>query len=77
MACVYLITDIWIKWHENPMTIRLSQTQSSVGDIPFPAVTICPANKIKKSLYNYTDALFNYKTFTGDKYVSTLYLLLY
>ncbi|GLV39865.1 pickpocket 26 [Carabus blaptoides fortunei] len=73
MECGYLMADSWIKWQENPVILSFSQRQSSVWEIPFPAVTICPTNKVKKSVYNYTHAFLNYQTLTGPNKKHSIY----
>ena len=37
----YFISNIWQKWSVSPMIIALNSKSTSIGDIPFPAVTIC------------------------------------
>uniref|UniRef100_A0A336K9E0 CSON015439 protein n=1 Tax=Culicoides sonorensis TaxID=179676 RepID=A0A336K9E0_CULSO len=39
--CFFQIWSIYIKWKENPVIISIDQKFTSVGEIPFPAVTIC------------------------------------
>lgn len=56
-GCVVLIMNVWDKWEENPVMVSFAQTPTSIWDIPFPAVTICSETKIKKSVFNYEEAL--------------------
>ncbi|KAJ6634965.1 Pickpocket protein 28 [Pseudolycoriella hygida] len=37
----YFISNIWNKWSATPIIIALNSRSTSIGDIPFPAVTIC------------------------------------
>lgn len=39
-------------FREMPAIISLDNTVSSVWNIPFPAVTICSANRVRPSVYN-------------------------
>ncbi|KAE8744815.1 hypothetical protein FOCC_FOCC008539, partial [Frankliniella occidentalis] len=45
---------IWIKWETCPVIVTFADKPTPIWDIPFPAVTICPASKTKQSLFNYT-----------------------
>lgn len=49
--CGYSIQHIWAKWLERPITMSLSERETAISNIPFPAVTICPQTKtIKEKL---------------------------
>ncbi|XP_063377653.1 pickpocket protein 28-like [Cydia fagiglandana] len=52
--CLILIKNVWIKWQTSPVIVALSEQLVSVGEVPFPSVTICPQIKAKRSLYNFT-----------------------
>ncbi|XP_059489263.1 pickpocket protein 28-like [Neocloeon triangulifer] len=45
----FFIVAIWSKWEENPIIVSLDTTAAIINDIPFPAVTICNMNKMKRS----------------------------
>ncbi|XP_025203158.1 pickpocket protein 28-like [Melanaphis sacchari] len=40
---------------EMPAIISLDNSVSSIWTIPFPAITICSANQVRPSVYNYSD----------------------
>ncbi|XP_055321190.1 pickpocket protein 28-like [Sitodiplosis mosellana] len=54
--CIVSIYSIWCKWCENPVIVSMSNKPMSVGEIPFPAVTICPLTKFSTKLFNFTQA---------------------
>lgn len=39
--CVFQIWTIYKKWKANPVIISIDQKFTPIGEIPFPAVTIC------------------------------------
>lgn len=43
------ITQVWYKWLTQPMIITVSPNATSIGDIPFPSVTICNMNRVQRS----------------------------
>lgn len=45
----YFISNVWQKWRETPVIIGLDPVSTSIKDIPFPAVTICNMNQVKKN----------------------------
>ncbi|XP_055628965.1 pickpocket protein 28-like [Toxorhynchites rutilus septentrionalis] len=46
------ILEAWVKWEKNPVKIVTSDKVTYSWEIPFPAVTICPQTKSKRSLYD-------------------------
>ncbi|RZC39717.1 ASC domain containing protein [Asbolus verrucosus] len=70
--CVSLILPTIKKWKENPVFVSASQTPLPVWEVPFPAVTFCPENKIKRSKFNIPRYIENImsgtsKNFTMDE----------
>lgn len=53
-ACTVLIRNTYKKWENTPVVMSFSHTQTPIWEIPFPAVTICPVNKVRQTVYNYT-----------------------
>lgn len=45
----YFITNVWSKWSASPIIITLNAMTTSLGEFPFPAVTICNMNQAKRS----------------------------
>ena len=37
------------KWHKSPVLVSFDAEEIHIGDIPFPSVTICNHNKVRKS----------------------------
>ncbi|PSN34454.1 hypothetical protein C0J52_20177 [Blattella germanica] len=55
----YFVSQTWNKWQTSPVFVTFAETSSPVWDIPFPAVTICPEIKIKRTVLNFTSLCFN------------------
>jgi hypothetical protein len=47
----YYIYKIWDKWNTSPVLVSFSEVPTPVWNIPFPAVTICPQVKVKKTAF--------------------------
>jgi len=45
----FFIVAIWSKWDENPIIVSLDTTAAIIDDVPFPALTVCNMNKMKRS----------------------------
>jgi acid-sensing ion channel, other len=52
-----------LKWTQNPVIVSFANRPTSIWHIPFPAVTICPETKARKSLVNITKM---YHSFAGN-----------
>lgn len=48
----YFISIIYEKWSATPVIIAMNAVSTSVGEIPFPAVTICNMNQALSSVAN-------------------------
>ncbi|XP_068082934.1 pickpocket protein 28-like [Anabrus simplex] len=55
LACLYLIRNAWIKWHQTPVIVSLDETLRPLWQLPFPAVTICPETKARANVFNFTE----------------------
>ncbi|XP_055321187.1 pickpocket protein 28-like isoform X2 [Sitodiplosis mosellana] len=53
--CINSIFSVWWRWRENLVIISLSHKPMSIGEVPFPAMTICPETKTCARIFNYTD----------------------
>lgn len=49
ILATYFISNVWQKWKETPVIIGLDPVSTSIKDIPFPAVTICNMNQVRKN----------------------------
>lgn len=47
---IYCITIIYNKWQSNPVIISFSPFDADLRSIPFPAVTVCNMNHVKKNV---------------------------
>lgn len=47
-AAVYFISDIWKRYNESPVIVSFEPIETNIDSIPFPAVTICNMNKVRK-----------------------------
>ncbi|CAH1118446.1 unnamed protein product, partial [Phaedon cochleariae] len=45
----YYISNIYAKWNSSPVIISFSPFDADLSSIPFPAVTICNMNQVKKT----------------------------
>lgn len=55
ILAAYFISNVWDKWTSTPIIIGLDPVATIIKDIPYPAVTICNMNQVKKS---YAETLF-------------------
>ncbi|CAG9802120.1 unnamed protein product [Chironomus riparius] len=49
VLAAYFISNIWQKWNDSPVIISGNPITTKIKDIPFPAVTICNMNQVRKS----------------------------
>ncbi|XP_053669881.1 pickpocket protein 28 [Anopheles nili] len=48
-ACsIYFISNVYIKWQSSPIIIGLNPIATHIKNIPFPAVTICNMNQVRR-----------------------------
>ncbi|KAJ2952351.1 hypothetical protein O0L34_g4636 [Tuta absoluta] len=52
--CFLLIRNVWAKWITSPVIVSFSEKFVSVGDVPFPSITICPEQKVNTSVFNFS-----------------------
>nr|CAH7742091.1 unnamed protein product [Callosobruchus chinensis] len=55
--CCILISRILLRFMSSPIMVSFSTKESPINSVPFPAVTICPVTKAKKSIFNFTKAI--------------------
>ncbi|XP_055534779.1 pickpocket protein 28-like [Wyeomyia smithii] len=53
-SCGLLIQQTYRKWEESPVIVSFVEKPTTVWQIPFPAVTICPEAKSASWMLNYT-----------------------
>ncbi|XP_055382467.1 pickpocket protein 28-like [Condylostylus longicornis] len=56
--CSRLTMNIWDKWTLNPVIVSFAEKSTPVWQIPFPAVTVCPETKARRSVFNFTDVYY-------------------
>ncbi|KAJ9579992.1 hypothetical protein L9F63_004375, partial [Diploptera punctata] len=44
------VSSAWHKFSQSPIVVNVETTNYAINKIPFPAVTICPANHVKRRL---------------------------
>jgi acid-sensing ion channel, other len=49
VLAAYFISNIWQKWNESPVIVSGNPITTNIKDIPFPAVTICNMNQVKRN----------------------------
>ncbi|BES98474.1 Amiloride-sensitive sodium channel [Nesidiocoris tenuis] len=54
----YFISNLFIKFHEMPVIMSISPTSSTIRDIPFPAITICNMNNMRKQQVEHVQNLY-------------------
>lgn len=55
---VYFVMQIWVDFIAKPTATTIESTQYPIWLVPFPAIAICPVNKIsKKKAEAYADKL--------------------
>ncbi|KAF0768530.1 pickpocket protein 28-like isoform X2, partial [Aphis craccivora] len=60
LVVIYILCGVSIyflicMFSDMPAIISLDNSVSSIWTIPFPAVTVCSANQVRSSVYNYSD----------------------
>lgn len=61
VLCMGLITNVYEKWEFSPVLVSFAKSPTPIGQIPFPAVTICPEVKARQRIFNYTDYYYKLK----------------
>lgn len=46
-ACIFMVHETYEKWQNSPIIVTQDDKLNALSEIPFPAVTVCPAAKIK------------------------------
>jgi len=55
-----LVHAMWLKFNSSPTVTAVKDTHLALHSLPFPAVNVCPADKIKRSAaYAYVSARVN------------------
>lgn len=52
ILCIVLLSNIWSRWHSEPLIVSLTDKPEPIWEIPFPAITICPETKSKQRVFN-------------------------
>ncbi|KAK9883364.1 hypothetical protein WA026_001537 [Henosepilachna vigintioctopunctata] len=66
-GCSYMVFKIIDKWNTTPVLVSLATKETSIHEVPFPAVTICPETKISRSCLNYTETLRKRRSGKGSE----------
>lgn len=62
----FLVADITDKFLSDTTLIEVSKKEHFVGEIPFPAVTVCPDVKIPEDFYNRVKSQTNFTSNEQD-----------
>ncbi|XP_055319537.1 pickpocket protein 28-like [Sitodiplosis mosellana] len=54
VLCTCSVWNTWLKWQERPVMVSFNDRTTSIGMVPFPAVTICPTHIYDKDDVNIT-----------------------
>lgn len=46
-VCFFMVNKIYVKWQSSPIIVTQDDKLTAISEIPFPAVTVCPAAKVK------------------------------
>lgn len=46
-ACFYTVHKTYTKWKSSPIIVTQDDKFTAIWEVPFPAVTVCPAAKVK------------------------------
>jgi amiloride-sensitive sodium channel len=66
-VAAYFIYKIWDKWNTSPVFVSFNEVPTPVWDIPFPAVTICPQVKMKKTVFSYSMMMNREENLTDEE----------
>ncbi|VVC45398.1 Epithelial sodium channel [Cinara cedri] len=72
-----LVHTMWLKFNSSPTVTAVKDTHLALYSLPFPAVNVCPMDKIKRSVaYSYVTARINdsYRENEMDNFLNVLTL---
>lgn len=55
--CCLQIVHIYNKWLDNPVIITFDQKFKSIGELPFPAITICLPFMVNETVFDYATVM--------------------
>lgn len=62
MATAYVLKFFINVWVDHPTFMYIENTDTAVREIPFPLITVCPANQIRKWVFEkFMDANNSFK----------------
>ncbi|XP_058464040.1 pickpocket protein 28-like [Malaya genurostris] len=67
-SCGLLIQQTYRKWNESPVIVSFVERPTSVWQIPFPAVTICPEAKSAFWKLNFTAQFFTFLNQSSEEH---------
>lgn len=50
IGAAFFIMNVYNKWSSSPMIVSINPQNMAMGNLPFPALTICNVNQAKKSV---------------------------
>lgn len=60
LCCGMLIQNVYQKWDNNPVIVSFDDAPTPVWKIPFPAITVCPEDKISADVMNFTEDFYTH-----------------
>lgn len=63
--CIYSILLVWWQWRGEPIILTPDTQLERIGNIPFPAVSICPYTIASADKFNFTNVFRLIKKFDG------------
>lgn len=72
-----LVQTMWLKFNSSPTVTAVKDTHLALYSLPFPAVNVCPMDKIKRSVaYSYISSRINatYQKYQMDYFLNILSL---
>lgn len=73
----FLVHIMWLKFNSSPTITAVKDTHLALYSLPFPAINVCPMQKIKRSIaYEYVTSRINgsYQEFEMDNFLNGLTL---
>lgn len=61
VGCSVMIYMMYEKWTDNPVVVTFASKKMAISELPFPAVTICPVDKLNHDNLDFAKVFEQYK----------------